>query len=201
VQNLRTVTQFQSTILISEPTEKFTDSGLCTGLLGGILDCGRLGFFREICYSFDEVLFGFKMVFGLDFLEVDLGELLFMRVSKFHFDNESGKGVVIIVEMNVLLPVPVELLSQGPGKASISGTLISDKDLESDMLKLGDFADFFLVNERKLVDLELIFVFNNTQVVSITLKKVNGRVDLLILVHVLNLNHKHEPINVNSLFA
>jgi hypothetical protein len=174
---------------------------LCTGLLGGILDCGRLGFFKEISYSFDEVLFGFEMVFGLDFLQVDLGEFLFMRVSEFHFDNESGKGVVIIVKMNMLLPVPVELLSQSPGKAGVSGTLVSDKNLESNILKLRDFAEFLLVNEGKLVGFELIFVFNNTQVVSVTFEKVNGRVDLLILVHVLDLNHKHEPINVNSLFA
>lgn len=59
----------------------------------------------------------------------------------------------------------------------------------------------FLVDKRELIGLELIFVFNNAQVVSVPFEKVYRGVDFLILVHILDLYHKHESINVDCLFA
>ncbi len=47
----------------------------------------------------------------------------------------------------------------------------------------------------------MIFVFNNAQVVSVPFEKVYRGVDFLVLMHVLDLHHKHKTINVDCLFA
>ena len=57
------------------------------------------------------------------------------------------------------------------------------------------------INERQLICFELIFVFNNKEVVSVSFEKVDSGADLLVEVHVLDLYHKHESIDIDSLLA
>lgn len=108
----------------------------------------------------------------------------------------------MFVKDNIFLAVPNQFLCEGPCLSVIGGAMISEQYFQSQIFELVDFPDFFgSKNERKLVGFELVFVLYDEKIIALSLEQVNGGVDLLVCVHIFDLDHKHKPVDFNSLLS
>lgn len=156
VQNFWAVTELQSAVFISQASKEFGKSSLSTWLFGRVLDRRGFSFISEISNAFDKVFFGLKVMFSLDFLEMNLSLFLFICIPKLHFHNNPRKSIILISKMHMPLTPPIQMLSQRPSLPAITCTMIHNSNLQPKRLQWRDFPNTLLIQKWQLIRFKLI---------------------------------------------
>lgn len=96
----------------------------------------------------------------------------------------------------------MKLFGKGPRLPVIMLALVPDINFQPEVLQFLDLPNLFgSIDKRQLIRLELILILRNKKVVVLSFEKIDGGVDFLVQMHVLDLDYEHEAVYLDCLFS